>query len=82
MMHAFTTRDSSICRPGATAPYHHIVNLEVISEGRPDRHRLVQRVDELLARVPASSVRHLSGIHRGLRVVVAGLRHIELVRLH
>jgi hypothetical protein len=83
MMRAFTSRDSGVSRPSApTAPYHHIVNLEVISEGRPDRHRLVQRVDKLLARVPASSVRHLSGIHGGLRVVVAGLSHIELVRLH
>ena len=83
MMRAFTSRDSGVSRPSATAaPYHHIVDLEVLSEGRPDRHRLVQRVDKLLARVPASSVRHLSGIHRRLRVVVAGLSHIELVRLH
>jgi hypothetical protein len=81
MMSSLWCSDGSVGRSSPSPTYHHIVDLEIICEAGSDRHRLVKGVNKLLARMSATSIGHLCWIYWRLRVVVAGLRHIELVGL-
>lgn len=76
MMNTFWSSYSWVCWSGS---YHHIVDFEIVSQCSPNRHSLVQRVNEFLSRMTA--VWHLCWFNWWFCIMIVSLCHVELIRL-